>query len=946
MNRLKKNIINLVFFFFCLLIGHTDNLYSQNIPSDKKYKKMHSEHFTLIYYTSSLKAMRILETAENVHRALINKFYIHGSLHTYLILADTRDQANGMATILPANVIILYDTVPDTLSQPSLLNYYNNMEELLIHEYTHILFMGQTYFPLKNLGFPYVAFNVLLPLSSLEGIAVYMESAYTPMGRVKSSYKEMMFRTAVYEDNVPALDEISVFANKIPCGHGPYIWGGGFHQYLADKVYEENVLRAYRAHANCSCFSFNMKPGTCLSSCFTLFPLNSWMDYYTGLSYYDLYNDWVRQLKDKYTKEIRGIADPTKPRIILPEGEYWQIYDMAVYRDMVYFSAYSPHTGYGLYAYHLSDHRLKLVLSDSFITSLAVFQDKIYFTVAEYHDNVYLFYNLGYYDLRKFEVGKLEKYSRVLSVRNVNKKLLIVQNTEKAKVVKYIAPDNGGQEIVMELDRYDQVSDFIAVSSNELYFIMKKENDYFDIYQFNTAKKALTRLTRNPSTELNLTLSGRQLYFISDFNSVYNLYEYNPDKKQFFRLTDLISGTLRFTRAGNSLYMSLYRSRGYSLVSLSGDRLKHIPVHYTSLTNFKNFQLPSSPIPSDSTKISREKQFHPLLDMLTHFCILPAAETLGPDGPSSIGAIVLFSDVFSRNQLTLQADFYLAPVNKPNIRGQYTYSGNKYQYTLMLARFHTGYEDQVDRDDSIWFSFGYLKNRLFRYLELVTSLNYYRRFHTHNNGNTYYHSFSQGFYYNNTRQYSYSIMPEKGIIFYPRYIMMKKFFKSSYDLDLLHLDLTFHQRMLFRHQVLKLQLKSGLMLNSSSSRPYSISGSMFGQYAPAIYDIELDGYTEYESDYRNYLITHASYNIPLVWIERGIKNMPVFLRNIWFNCYFTAGNGFDSFGKMRWLRGVGNELHFSFYFYYQAGSDITAGYLYELDRDHQWHYYIRTDYSF
>ena len=133
------------------------------------------------------------------------------------------------------------------------------------------------------------------------------------MGRARSSYKEMVLRTAVHEDALPPLDRISTFVNRLPNGQGPYIWGGSFHYYLLKKCSEQQVLASYQYNAGC--FSAiqgctGSRFSTCGCSVLTCFPLNSIFERTTGVSYYHHYEEWILSLKKRYKKEIRQIKEP------------------------------------------------------------------------------------------------------------------------------------------------------------------------------------------------------------------------------------------------------------------------------------------------------------------------------------------------------------------------------------------------------------------------------------------------------------------------------------------------------------------------------------------------------------------------------------------------------------------------------------------------------------
>ena len=590
MKKYKYVIFQLIIILFIVNL-----LYSKNIPYKKNFKSIYSRYFTVLYHIDKDKALRVLRIAEEVHNKLANKFSVK-DIHTYIILVDSTDLANGLTTILPDNIIIIYDSVPLSYTGISILNYYDWIHQLIVHEYTHILTLNQANFLFNGLqtsGFKYLAPNMLLPISSLEGLAVCMETVYTPMGRARSSYKEMVLRVAVNEDTVPEIDEISTFLNKIPYGDGPYIWGGAFHYYLINKISEESLLKSYKGNAEC-CFAlptcFDSGFCSCMFSTLSCFPLNSYVKYYSGTSYYDHYYNWTYFIKKKYNKEIFSIKDPTQSFLLYDFEDFWSIYDIVIDKGDIYFSGYSPDHGYGLYKYNVKEEEIDIIIEDRYITSLTLFKGDLFFTGMKVVDNEYNFFILYRYNIMNEECTSIDKMMRVLEVASSDDYLYALVRKDSFKYLYHI---NNDCDIVSEIIKFSKdslVSDISFADNDEFYFIYKDETGFIDIYKYKINEKKRIRITENPAIELSLFYSDNKLFYISDYNSRFNLYEYNIKKKKFLQQTDYISGILCFAEYDNSFYASYYKSSGYSMTKIDKSEFKNYTISYNNQTNIKSYE--------------------------------------------------------------------------------------------------------------------------------------------------------------------------------------------------------------------------------------------------------------------------------------------------------------------------------------------------------------------
>ncbi|MBU6154501.1 MAG: PD40 domain-containing protein [Bdellovibrionales bacterium] len=211
-----------------------------------RYKTFDTEHFHFVYADGYLdfteKAAGYFEQAHSILQPIL-KWTPRSKAN--VLIADNEDAANGFS--LPAFRVgmVLVATPPETWFATS---YTEDWIKLLVfHEYTHFLNLDPTTGWMEGLRLVFgdgIRPNGLLPLWMIEGLAVYMETRTTKLGRGRSPYWESILRAFVHEgkfdqDSPDALtlDRVNGKYPYFPGGEIPYLFG--YHllqQFAKDKV--------------------------------------------------------------------------------------------------------------------------------------------------------------------------------------------------------------------------------------------------------------------------------------------------------------------------------------------------------------------------------------------------------------------------------------------------------------------------------------------------------------------------------------------------------------------------------------------------------------------------------------------------------------------------------------------------------------------------------------
>ncbi len=158
---------------------------------------------------------------------------------TLLILDDSTDATNGLATAIPQATIYVNPALP--AGGEALGHAGNWAQGLVIHEYAHILNVEPTrgfMTPLRWIFGSIVRPNALLPRWYLEGLAVEIESRFTSFGRLRSAYYEGLVRTLVREkqwgkEDISQINETRT--PSFPLGARPYFFGAWLWHHLTQK---------------------------------------------------------------------------------------------------------------------------------------------------------------------------------------------------------------------------------------------------------------------------------------------------------------------------------------------------------------------------------------------------------------------------------------------------------------------------------------------------------------------------------------------------------------------------------------------------------------------------------------------------------------------------------------------------------------------------------------
>jgi surface antigen Omp85-like protein/WD40 repeat protein len=202
-----------------------------------RFRVISTEHFIIYFHRGEERtAQRLASIAEETWRALRQPLGVTPPRRTHVVLADQSEFANGFATPVPYDTIVIY-TVWPTGSE---FNFDDWLRLSFTHEFTHIVHLDRSegwarvarnIFGRTSIVFP----NLYLPSWQLEGIATYEESAITGKGRLHAGDFRAIVGEAARTRRFEPLDRVNGGVTDWPSGAGAYAYGARFHDYLATR---------------------------------------------------------------------------------------------------------------------------------------------------------------------------------------------------------------------------------------------------------------------------------------------------------------------------------------------------------------------------------------------------------------------------------------------------------------------------------------------------------------------------------------------------------------------------------------------------------------------------------------------------------------------------------------------------------------------------------------
>jgi hypothetical protein len=366
-----------------------------------KFHVLRTEHFAIYFHQGGERAaQRLTAIAEETWRTLQRRLDVAPPQLTHVVLADQSESANGYATPIPYDTVVIYPVWP----AGSDWDFDDWLRLAFTHEFTHIVHLdrseGWARIARDIFGRAFYAFpNVFLPLWQIEGIATYEESVVTGHGRLHAGDYQAIVGEAARARALEPLDRVNGGLTDWPAGATHYAYGVGFTDYLARRFGAEKMAQLATATAR-------------------RFPYTSTraFEYVYGESLGDLWREYEASLVDAVTEPHTIDTNVTR---VTKQG-FWiaaprfDRFVCAGCAPQILYSARNPDGFPGLYRVALDGTAPRLVTERYLGASTGIAQHAIYFDQVERRRNVGFYSDLYVMSRIDGEVRRLTTEARLL----------------------------------------------------------------------------------------------------------------------------------------------------------------------------------------------------------------------------------------------------------------------------------------------------------------------------------------------------------------------------------------------------------------------------------------------------------------------------------------------------------------------------------------------------
>lgn len=530
------------------------------------WQTLETEHFRVTFHDDEEQLAREMAVdAEEAWEKLVPEVGTAPRRKIEVVLVDWTDSANGYATVLPVNAIVIYATAPDGDSTLGLYRDWN--EAIITHELAHILHIDTVEgLPLvvRRLMGRYISVHQLSPAWIIEGYATYTETRHTQGGRGRSATVDMVKRTAVLEGTFPPLGNLEGFQSLPPSGNLRYLFGQDFMQFIADQAGPEAWSEWIHRYGRGIPY---------------LLPARRTFD----ASFLQLYRDWKASVEDRYRRQAAELTAQglTPLTWIGPEGRSCGRPRWRPDGEVLAISCYDPRRGYSV---ELLDPRTG--------STEELFDDKAAEDLAWRADGEAVFYSqtrvvdlyAAYKDVYRYELGSERTRSvtdgaraREPAVSPDGQKLLVVTNKVQDERLQVVTVDGRLTPLTSDTD-HTQFDDPAWSPDGAWIAVSVWKDGYRDLWVYTADGRPWRRLSWDAAIEREPAWSpdGRWLYFTSDRTGVPNIYALDRESEQVWQVTNVLTGAYGVDPHpdGARLAVQVYASAGSRLALVDLDRAR------------------------------------------------------------------------------------------------------------------------------------------------------------------------------------------------------------------------------------------------------------------------------------------------------------------------------------------------------------------------------------
>jgi len=556
-----------------ILLGATLALFSKGAHSAEfdpqfTWRTVQTEHFRFHFHQGEEELIEALAAqSESIYGEITGAMDWKLRMRTDVVLVDATDSANGYASALPRNRIVLFATAPE---EGSTLDTYNDWSHLLFgHELTHVVHMETNHGIVRAARFivgRIASTNGLSPGWITEGFATYMESEISRSGRGNSAWAHMIKRTAVVDDAIPNLGDLDGYQVAPPAGNLRYLFGEDFIRHIANHTAQTAWMDYIHRYGSSVPFFLPTKKAF-------------------GRRFPQLYRAWRDDFTQRYENQL---ADITKlgireGRAVSPDGVWCGAPAWSPSGTQLAWSCRSLDTGSAIWLSDPSGKDAAPIVKNRGARRIRWAPDgQGMFVSGQHVVNRYNTYNdVALMDLE----GRVTPLTAGARARDPElapdgQSLLVVTNRAQANQLQRLDPDgtltaltNNPAPIQLGAPAYRPDGDAVALT--------RWEDGQRDLILVRPNGVLLATLTDDAAVDRHPAWSpdGQVVYFTSDRTGVPNIFAMDLNEGQLYQVTNSRTGATQVSVSprGDYLAFQVYREWGWEVRVMPSDRGRWIP---------------------------------------------------------------------------------------------------------------------------------------------------------------------------------------------------------------------------------------------------------------------------------------------------------------------------------------------------------------------------------
>ena len=506
---------------------------------DVKWYQYETKNFRLIFNENSrYLADQAYEIVEEIFDKISSELGYSTREKVDILFNDTSDlvldYANFFANTIMINTAKVQSSQIGPFSKPYLYN-------LITHELTHIIHLQMS--PINDGLYSFVkrttAKGWMYPYFMVEGMAVYNEKQISNGGRLYNSSFSEQFMAFAKEDDFPKLTQVYQRSMvRWPMGHGPYLFGAKFVDYLVETYGLGKLVESYRYFAG-------QVDATYEQAFFSIYGLKLEDEYFRFINNYK--NLYLISMKEEQTiSKVLGGNQEARSAVFIAEDVYY-----------AYLNDFKGPASIIL----VNGNERKTIYESSLLgeTKIGINNGDLYFTKIALPD-IYR--------------------SKILLVKLNNKQEEIIDDgivdiAINNNGVLYIKNYLGKDSIIRETDGYktllytSEALEAVALSqSGKRYaFIEKIKNEKTLVLQQGEKRKEIV------SGDIkDVLFVGEDIWFVASKEGLSQLFRYDEKKDTIYQKTQVLTGVYDPQVIEGSIFFSTYTSRGMDLVSANNTK--------------------------------------------------------------------------------------------------------------------------------------------------------------------------------------------------------------------------------------------------------------------------------------------------------------------------------------------------------------------------------------